>query len=128
GEAALADPGDAGDRDQVRPPLVLAVVEEILDETQLALAPDERRLEALRFERAARTGDDAQRAPERDESRLPLQLVRAGALVDDRRLGRPPRRLADEHLAGLGDPLDAGGGVDEIARNHPLALGADRDR
>ena len=59
---------------------------------------------------------------------LALQLVRAGVLVDDRRLGRPPGRLADEHLARLGPRLDPRGGVDDVAGDHPLALGADRHR
>ena len=39
---------------EVRAPAALAVVEEVLDQPQFAVAADERRLEALRLERAAR--------------------------------------------------------------------------
>jgi hypothetical protein len=106
-EPALTDPGDAGHGDQVRAALALRVVEEVLDQAKLPLAADERRLESLRLERPACPGDDPERAPERDEARLPLQLVRPGALVDDRRLCRAPRRVADEYLAWLRDRLHA---------------------
>ena len=41
-------------RDEVRLLLVRAGVEQVLDLTQLAVAADERRLEALRLQRAAR--------------------------------------------------------------------------
>ena len=40
--------------------------------------------------------------------------------------GRPLRRLADEDGAGRGHRLEARGGVDEVAGDHPLAHGADR--
>ena len=127
-ETRLADPGDAGDRHEVRLALVGARVEEILDLAQLAVAADERRLEALRLERAAQPGDDALRPPERRQPFLALQLERAGVLVDDRLLGRAPRRLADEHRPGLGDRLHARGRVHEVAGDHPLARRADRHR
>ena len=52
-EPRLADAGDAGHRDEVRLLLVRGGVEELLDLAQLAVAADERRLEALRLERAA---------------------------------------------------------------------------
>ena len=128
GETRLADAGDARDGDQVRAPAALAVVEEVLDQPQLAVPADERRLEALRLQRAARAGDDAQRAPGRNEAGLALQLVQPRVLVDDRRLGRAARRLADEHLARLRDPLDPRRGVDDVAGDHALALGSDRHR
>ena len=103
-------------------------VEEVLDQPQLALAADERRLEPGRAHRAAAARDDAQGAPERHRLRLALQLVRPGVLVGDRRLGRPLRRLADEHGAGLGRRLDARGRVDEVAGDHALVRRAERDR
>ena len=112
----------------MRLPLVGAGVEELLDLAQLAVAADERRLEAGRLQRAARAGDDAQRPPERRQPHLPLQLVAAGVLVGDRLLGRAAGRLADEDGARLGERLDARSRVDEVARDHALALGADRHR
>src|SRR5437867_1181877 len=92
GKPRLADPGDPDNRDQVRSALVPAAVEEVLDEPQFAVAPDERRLEALRLQRAAGARDDPKRAPERDEPVLALQLAGPGALVDDGWFGRTARR------------------------------------
>jgi hypothetical protein len=54
--------------------------------------------------------------------------MQPGFLVDDRRLGRAARRLPDEYLAGLGDPLNSRRGVDDVAGDHPLALGANGHR
>ena len=127
-EARLADPRDPGHRDQVRPPVLGGTVEELLDQLQLALAADERRLQPGRLERAADARDDPQRARQRHRLGLAFQLLLPGALVDDRLLGRPARHLTDEHRARLGRRLDPRGGVDEVARHHPLALGADRHR
>ena len=103
-------------------------VEETLHLTKLAVSPDERRLEPLRLERAAVGGDDPARLPERYGLLLALQLERACFLVDDRLLGRPPRRLAHVHAAGLGRGLDPRRRVDEVAGDHALALRADRHR
>jgi hypothetical protein len=52
--------------------------------------------------------------------------VLANLLVGDRGFGHASGRLAGEHGAGLGDRLDARGGVDKIARDHSLPLGAER--
>jgi hypothetical protein len=124
----LADPGDPRHRDQVRLPLLGAGVVEILDLAQLAVAADERRLQALRAERAAHPREHAQRPPERRLALLALQLEGARRLEGDRLLGRPPRRLPDVHRAGPGHRLDARGRVHQVARHHPLALGPDRHR
>jgi hypothetical protein len=43
-QARLADPGDSGHRDEVRPPFLRTAVEELLDQLQLAVAADEGRL------------------------------------------------------------------------------------
>ena len=47
-EPRLADAGDAGDRDELRLPSSAERVEQLLDEPELAVAADERRLEARR--------------------------------------------------------------------------------
>ncbi len=127
-EPRLADAGDADDRHELRAPLLGRRVEQLLDEAELAVAADERRLEALR--RAARPPRAAvTRTARHSVIRLGLALerVRAGLLVRDRRLGRTLRRLADEHRPRLGRRLDARGGVDEIARDHALPLRAEGD-
>jgi hypothetical protein len=124
-EPRLADARDPGHRDEMGPALVGAGVEEILDLAQLAVAADERRLEPLRLERAARARDDPHGPPQPVQADLALELVLAGVLVDDGRLGRAPRCVADEHLPGLRQRLHPGGRVDDVARHHALAHGAD---
>ena len=52
----------------------------------------------------------------------------AGALVGNRRLGRALGRLADQDRAGLGDRLDPGSRVHEIAGDHSLAARSDGHR
>ena len=108
-------------------PLFGRRVEELLDEPQLAIAADERRFEPRRPEGAHPARRDAKRAPELYRLGLALELVLADLLVGDRRLGRASRRFADEHLAGLRGGLDARCGVDEVAGDHSLALGSERD-
>src|SRR5204863_8168566 len=56
-EPCLADPGDPDDRDELRPALVARGVEEALDQAQLPLAADERRLETGRAALAAARRD-----------------------------------------------------------------------
>ena len=72
-------------------------------------------------------GGDTQRAEERDRLRFPLQLVLTRILVGDRGLCGPLRALPDEHRAGLRLALDPRRGVDEVAGDHALPLGAERD-
>ena len=54
--------------------------------------------------------------------------MRARVLVHDRLLRRPTRRIAHVNRAGGRQRLDARGRVDDVARHHPFALGADRHR
>ena len=103
-------------------------MEEILHQTKLCRPADERRLEADRPSFSTALCGDTERLPHPHRLAFALQLPLAGVGVRDRRLRCPPRRLADEHCPGLGRALDAGGRVDEIARHHPLPLGAERDR
>ncbi len=126
-EARLADAGDAGDRDEMRLSLVGAEVKQVLDLAQLAIASDEGRLEALRLLVAAAPGHNAQGLPQLGLSLLALELVRTGALVDDRLLARAPRGLSDEHGAGLCDALDPGSGVHDVPGDHALPGRSERD-
>ena len=112
----------------MRAALVGGHVERVLHLAQLAVAADERRLEAGRAARTVCACDDADGAPELRLAGLALELERAGFLVDDGRLGDRARQLADQHGARLGRGLDARGGVDEVAGHHSLADGADRHR
>ena len=117
-----------GHRHEVGAALVRRRMEEVLDLAQLAIAPDERRLQALGLERAAQAGDDTPRPPERRQPILALERVGAGVLEHDRPLRGAPRRLTDEHLPGLGGGLHPRGRVHEVAGDHPLAGRADRHR
>ena len=126
-QARLADAGDAGDADEVRAP-ALGGVEQILEQAQLTLPADERRVEPGAAADAAPGGRDAHGPPERHRLGLALERERPGGLADDRRLGHAPGRLVDEHGSGGGGSLDAGRGVDEIARDDALADRAHRHR
>ena len=127
-EPRLPDPGDADDRDEPRPALVARGVEEVLHQPELALAPDERRLEPGRAPFAAARGDHALGPPERHGLGLPFERVLARVVEGHRGLARPPSPLADEHGARLGGVLHARGRVHEVAGNHAFSLGADRHR
>ena len=102
GEAGLADAADPDDRDEVRPAVFGGGVVELLDEPQLAIAPDERRLETAGLRRSADEADDPHRLPELDRLGLALERVAARVLEDDGGFRRALRRLADEDGSGLG--------------------------
>ena len=103
-------------------------VEEVLDDAQLAVAADERRLEAGDPALAAPRRDDPQRTPELHGLGLALELVLAGVLVR-RSPPRLARRVASptSTVPGSAARLDARGGVDEVTGDHALTLGAERD-
>ena len=58
---------------------------------------------------------------------MPWSSARAGVLVGDRLLGCATGGVPDVDASGRCGRLDPGRGVDEVAGDHPLALGADRD-
>ncbi len=126
-EPGLADPGDPEDRDEAGLSLVARGMEEIFDQAHLALAADERCLEAGRAPLAAAGGDHSRRVPQRHRLGLALELVLARVLVGDRCLARAPCSLSDEDGSGLRGRLHPRSGVDEVPCNHALALGPDRD-
>jgi hypothetical protein len=103
-------------------------VEELLHQPQLALAPDERRLERLCSQPAAAAGLDVERTPQPLRLGLALELELARIAVRNRGLARATCGLADEDGAGLRRGLHPRGGIDEIAGDHSLALGTDRHR
>jgi hypothetical protein len=103
-------------------------VEQLLDQTELVVPADKRRLQAIDPLRATDVGDDRSGGVEPDGLRLALQQVLAGIRVRHRRRRQRPRRLVDPHLPGLRDGLDPSCGVHRITRDHPLADGAQGDR
>ena len=128
GQARLADAGDARDRDELRLLLVRGAVEQLLDQAQLAVAADEGRLETRRLQRPGASRRHSQGVEQDDRLGLALQLVGAHILVGDRRLRSALRRLTDQHRARLGRRLDTRRRVDQVAGDHALAPGAERDR
>ncbi len=128
GEPGLADARDAGDRDDLRLPLLCRGVEELLHQTQLAVAADERRFQAEGLERASPPRGHPHRPEEREGLGLALELMQTRLLVGDCRLACSLRRLAHEHSSGPCNRLHARGRVDQIAGNHALLKTAGRDR
>ena len=102
-------------------------MEEVLEQAQLVVAADEGGLERLRPVAAAPLRDDPQGAPGGDRGGLALEVLLAGRLEGDRRGRGPLRRLADQDRARGGGRLEPGGRVDEVAGDHPLVRGTDRD-
>ena len=126
GQAGLADPGRADDRDESGPAIPARRVEQILDLAELVVAADERGLEPLRAVPAASLGHDPEGTPGRHRAGLALEDLIAGLLEDDRGRCRPLGRLADEDGPGRRDRLQPARRVDEIAGDHALVRGAER--
>ena len=121
-QPGLPDPGDPLHGDQVDLPVLGGVVEQILDQAELAIAAGEGWLDRGHPAEPPEA-DDPVGPPELDRGLLALQLERAGRFVGDHRVGGAHRRLPDEDRAGRRDRLDPRGGVHEIARHHALVLG-----
>jgi hypothetical protein len=127
-EPALADAALPGDRHQPDPAIPGGGVEEVLDQPELVVPPDKRRLERLGTVAPPHLGDDPQRSPGRHGGRLPLERLLAGLLEGDPARGGPHGRLAHQHGPRRCRRLEAAGGVDEVTGHHPLVERADRDR
>jgi hypothetical protein len=106
-EPALADPALARDRDEASPSFARGGVEEVLEQSQLGVAADERRIQPLRASAAAALGHDPQGAPRGHRRFLALEQLLARGLERDRPGGGPLRRLADEHGSGRRNGLEA---------------------
>ena len=107
-EAALADARLPGDRDEPDPPLARAGVEQVLEQPELRVAPDERRLEPVVAAATPALGDDPDRPPCGHRGDLAFEQVLAGLLVGDRPGCGEVGRLADQDGARRGDPPGAG--------------------
>ena len=81
--------------------------DQVLEQPQLLVPADERRLEQVGAALAAALGDDPQRAPGRDRRLLALERLLARLLEGDGRARGALGGLAHEHGAGLGDGLEA---------------------
>ena len=126
-QPGLPDAADPLHGDQMDLPVVRGIVEELLDQSKLRSRPVKGGSIAVDRPAPAET-DDPHGSPEIDAACLAFQLERAGRLVGDHGVGRPHRGFADEDGAGLGDRLDARGGVHEVAGDHALVLGSSSRR
>ncbi len=98
-DAGLADHGyQAARPSAARSPAAMIVCE-------LALAADERRLQAGAAPCAAGPGHHAQRRPGMDRLIAALDLMLSGVLVGDRRLRGPPRHVVHQHRPRRGERL-----------------------
>ncbi len=122
----LADAGRTDDRHQAQAGLAPGREEQVLQETQLVIPTDERRLEALRPVPSPDLGHDAQRPPRRDRRRLALEGLLADRLERDGPAGGSLGRLTDQDRSRRCHRLEARRRVDEIPRDHPLVDGAHR--
>ncbi len=123
-QPGLPDPGDPLHGDHVDLPVIRGIVEQILDQSQLAIAACEGRLDRGHPPEPAES-DDPLGPPEIDRGFLAFELERAGRLVGDHGIGRAHRGFADEDGAGRRDRLDPRGGVHEVAGDHALVLGSE---
>ena len=121
-QPALADARHADEGDELRRPLPLDAREGLEERVELlarARRAAPRRAGATSTPKRARAAD---RLPHRDRLRLPLRLDRLAVAVLDRPLGRAVGRLADEDAVHRRGRLQTGGRVDDVARDHALAL------
>ncbi len=127
-EARLPDAGKADDREQARRALLAGRVQELLDQSQLPVASDERRFQSGRAERPSGRRNDALRSPQTLRFRLSLELVHPSVLVSDRGFRGDASPVTDIDSSGLSRCLHARCSVDEVAGDHPLASHSDADR
>ena len=83
-EAALADTGRAHDRDQPGTALASSGVEQVLQQPEVVVTADERRLQPARTVLAAYLGHNTHGTERADRRRLALEQLLTGRLVGDR--------------------------------------------
>ena len=118
-ESALADSGDADQRDELRPALLPRSRERRGKSLELVLPSDQRRGgPVLDIHTVQRTSLDDPK--DRNRLGLALRLYRLGVFERDGALRRAVGRLVDQDAVGGGGGLQAGGGVDDVAGGHAL--------
>ena len=119
-QAGLADPGDTGHVDEPGPWLAPGGQQQLLDQPQVLVPADERRLRRLATQGAAALGDDAHGPPRRHRVRLALERQPLDGLERDGAGGGPEGAFADEHGARLGRGLQPRRRVDQVAGHDRL--------
>ena len=96
-QPGLADSGRPDDADHPQALFAAGGMEQVLEEPELLLAADERRLQRFSLVAPATLGDNAQRAPRRDRGLLALERLLTGGLERDGGTGRAMRGLPDQY-------------------------------
>jgi hypothetical protein len=120
-EAALAKPGHADERHELRGPLAAGALERVPQNGELLVAPDERR-PAAKGDVDAETRAGGKCLPGGYRFCLPLRDDGLPLAVFDRVRGRPLCRVVDEDCVWGRRRLQARAGVDDVPCDHPLAL------
>ena len=89
-------------------PLAAGRVEQVLEQPQLVVAPDERRLERARSAAAAAPRHHGSARQAGTGAGLALERLLPGRLEGDRVAGGPIGRLAHQHRARLAPPTGVG--------------------
>ena len=127
-DARFADPGFAREQHHL-PFATLRQLPAVKQQAELVLAPDQRG-QAGRVHRleAALGGADADHPPGPDWLGEALEMLRAEVGQLEQLAYEPPRPLADDDAAGLGDHLQAGREVGRLADHGLLLRGAVADQ
>ena len=104
-ETGLADAGGAVDGDQSRPSLLRGGMEQLLDQPELTVAAAERRFQSVDPPCTANCGYDLPRLEQALRLGLPLELVHAPVVVQDRGGGQLARLLVDPNVTGCSTRL-----------------------
>ena len=115
----LPGTGRSQDREEMAGAIRRHALERLPEQRQLAVAADHRRIQSAGV--AGDTGRDVLESIGGDRLRLPLGRDRIGRLRPDRVAGQPIRLVTDQDLAGSGRLLEAGRGVDGVARSRAPA-------
>ena len=126
GKTRLAHAGHAGYQHQSCRVALGRDVEELLEEVELVVPPEERGLQDSGALRAGNAGDDLGRPEEPHGFGLSLQLVLAGVCVGDRGRRGGPGCLVDITGPRESRGLDARGGVHTIADDETFLRGLGR--
>ena len=116
----LADAGRPGDRHQTCDAMLDAGVKQVLDQSQVGVAPHQRRLKARFALLAADAAHHSSGMPQVHRLSLALEDMLAGVLVGDRGRAHLPSDVVDQHLSGLGRRLNPRGCVDPVSDHDPL--------
>ncbi len=126
GQTRLPDAGNTDDRHQTRGALFARAVQQLLEEAELAITPDKRRLETRRPQRTSGGRHHPLGAPQTQRLGLAFELMLARVRIDDCRLAGDPCRVADVDGPRHGGRLDPRCRVDQVSGDAALAAHPER--